>query len=116
MKLSEQQVQEAIANGASEAIQAANSEVSLIAKQINDGLSENKVKAVQYSIDLKVNIKVDVEPRQVICTGAYGAKTANLGKAGNKIVMEIEDPNQPKLDLELQGSDEPAEDPNEIGD
>jgi len=110
MQLTQDQVKAIISDGGASAIDAAKSEVDKIAGQINAGLAENEVERVTYSISLKITTTVDVNQRRITTTGAYGAKTPNLGKSGDKVEREIDDPNQGKLPFDnTGGKDSPEE-------
>lgn len=97
IELTQEQVLKALQNGATEAMEAAKSEIHLITEQINKGLEDNDALKVQYTVDLQSKITVDLETKKIIAIGGYGSKTANLKKWGNEISMEIDDPNQPSL-------------------
>jgi len=113
MQLTQEQVKAFIADGGASAINAAKSEADRIAGQINAGLSENEVKKVTYTIQMKIKVEADVEQRKVVITGSYGAKTPNLGKEGEVMERVFDDPNQMKLPLdgttEKPEDDEPEE-------
>jgi len=111
MQLSKDQVRSIIADGGASAIEAARSETDKITGQINAGLAVNEVEKVTYTINLKITTTVDLTQRKIKIIGSYGAKTPNLGKAGDPVEREIEDPNQGKLPFDnTQGEESPAND------
>jgi hypothetical protein len=110
VQLSLETIDGIISDGGAEAINAAKSELGLIAEQINLGLQENEVEKVQYQIDLTIKATVDVKAQKTSVTGGYGAKTANLKKWGQKIEREIVHPDQPNLPYDnTEGKDGPGE-------